>query len=169
MTGLSTRTRNFTRTQTAVFVSDKMRNLLKQLIRHHSLNPEKLVDAWTASIETAVRTWLESGDLLEIIIEFYLPGSNVAAARWDFPIRYDGNGVDEEWVDRDFFQDTFGKAAAPPAGSVYRVLLLAREGRPNVPGIEYTTFKSLDGLYAREAGTVIATPDIMASARYYRR
>lgn len=169
MTTIATRTHNLTRSHTSVFVSDKMRNLLKQLVINTGLNPEKLVDAWTSWVDNAVRTWLESGDLLEIIIEFYRPGSNVAEARWDFPIRYDGNGVDEQWVDRDFFRDSFDKATKPPAGCEYRILLRTRWGRRDIPGMEDTEERSLAGLYGREAGTVIATPDIMASARYYRR
>ena len=44
--------------------------------------------------------------------------------RWDFPIRYDGNGVDEMWVDRLFFEESFAKAEAPPAGCLYRIVLI---------------------------------------------
>ncbi|MGH0028987.1 MAG: hypothetical protein ACQGVC_04290, partial [Myxococcota bacterium] len=85
-----------------------------------------------------------------------------------FPIRYDGNGVDEMWIDRSFFEESIAKAKAPPAGCSYRILLTTSPGRPDVPGVEYTKFLSLNGLVGREAGTVISTPDIMASARYYR-
>ena len=41
--------------------------------------------------------------------------------------------------------------------------------RPDVPGVSSTTMRSINGLVARDAGTVIATPDVMASAKYYRR
>ena len=37
-----------------------------------------------------------------------------------------------------------------------------------MPGTAAAEFLSLNGLVAREAGTVIATPDIMASATYYK-
>jgi Bacterial HORMA domain 2 len=160
--------RAYARTHTATYVSDKMRNLLKLLIRYHGLDPQKLVDSWTSWVDRAARTWLESGDLLKIVIEFYQPGSGYASARWDFPIRYDGNGVDAMWVDCDFFQDSFAKAAPPPAGCTYRVLLVPRAGAPEVPGVGDVNFLSLNGLVAREAGTVIATPDIMASMTYYK-
>jgi hypothetical protein len=158
----------YARAHTAAFVSDKMRNLLKILIRYHGLDPTRLVDAWTSWVDRAARTWLESGDLLRIIIEFYRPGTTIASARWDFPIRYDGNGVDEMWIDRVFFEGSFAKAAPPPPGCIYRVLLQPRLGAPNVPGVGDATCLSLNGLVAREAGTVIATPDIMASMVYYK-
>jgi hypothetical protein len=166
---MSVTTRAYARVHTATFVSDKMRNLLKVLVRNHGLDPQSLVDAWSEWVDRAVRTWLETGDLTDIVIEFYQPGSSVAAARWDFPIRYDGNGLDEMWVDRDFFEESFFKAERPPAGCIYRVVLQTKPGRPDVPGLGPTEFRALNGLVAREAGTVIATPDIMASARYYRR
>ena len=97
---------SYTRTHTAAFVSDKMRNLLKILVQHHGLNPTTLVDAWSSWVDRAARCWLESGHLSSIVIEFYRPGASAASARWDFPIRYDGNGVDEMWVDRQFLQDS---------------------------------------------------------------
>jgi hypothetical protein len=158
----------YTRTHTAAFVSDKMRTLLKILVQYHGLNPTTLVDAWSSWVDRAARCWLESGHLSSIVIEFYRPGASAASARWDFPIRYDGNGVDEMWVDRQFLQDSLAKSTSPPAGCVYRVLLCHLPGAPHVPGTAAADFLSLNGLVAREAGTVIATPDIMASATYYR-
>ena len=158
----------YARTHTSVYVSDKLRNFLKLLVRHYGLDPQGVVDAWSDWVDRAARAWLESGHLTSIVIEFYWPGSDVAVARWDFPTRYDGNGVDEMWVDRLFFEDSFAKAKAPPAGCSYRIVLFHKPGEPDVPGLSSTTMRSINGLVAREIGTVIATPDIMASARYYR-
>ena len=161
-------TYSYTRAHTSVYVSDKMRNLLKLLVRHYGLNPQKVVDAWSDWVDRAARKWLESGHLQAIIIEFYWPSSDESVARWDFPIRYDGNDIDEMWVDRLFFEDSFAKAKAPPADCSYRIVLQTRPGKPHVPGVGDTVLRSINGLVAREVGTVIATPDIMASARYYR-
>ena len=161
-------THSYARTNTAIFVSDKLRNLLKLLVRYHGLDPQKLIDAWSEWVDRAARTWLESGHLTTIVIEFYYPGSSSAVARWDFPIRYDGNGADEMWVDRVFFEGAMTKAKPPPAGCDYRVVLKTLPNEPAVAGVGNTTLRSIDGLIGREIGTVIATPDIMASARYYR-
>lgn len=160
--------RSYARSHTSVYVSDKLRNFLKILVRHYGLDPQGVVDAWSDWVDLAARTWLETGHLESIVIEFYRPGHDIADARWDFPIRYDGNGVDEMWIDRLFFEDSFAKAKAPPAGSHYRIVLITDPSRPDVPGVSRTTLRSINGLTAREVGTVIATPDIMASARYYR-
>jgi hypothetical protein len=157
----------YARAHTAAFVSEKMRNLMKILVQYHKLDPTALLDAWSGWVDRAARTWLESGHLQKFIIEFYKPGTTVALARWDFPIRYDGNGVDEMWFDRQFMQQSFEKSMAPPPGCIYRILLLAPDGAP-VAGVNNCAFHSLNGLVAREAGTVIATPDVMASMTYYR-
>ena len=158
----------YNRTHTATYVSDRMRTLIKLLIRYHGLDPEMVADAWTSWVDRAARTWLDSGDLTGISVEFYYPGADSAEARWDFPIRYDGNGVDEMWMDRAFLEDSFEKAKAPPRDCSYRIILTVASGAPHVAGTSDTEFRSIEGLIAREIGTVIATPDIMASARYYR-
>ena len=164
----TTSVRTYTRAHTSVYVSDKLRNLLKVLVRRHGIDPQGVVDTWTAWVDHAARTWLQSGHLRAVIIEFYWPGSRNTLARWDFPIRYDGEDVDEMWTDRSFFQESAPKAKAPPTGSSYRIVLSYAPGAPHIAGLTKTKFRSVAGLVAREAGTVIATPDIMASARYYR-
>lgn len=152
----------------STYVSDKLRNLVTLLVLHYGLDPAKAVDAWSQWVDHAARTWLESGHLREIIVEFYIPSSTVAAARWDFPIHYDGVAEEDMWVDRKFFENSFAKAKEPPAGCTYRIVLMAAKGRPHVAGLSTATLRSIEGLTAREAGTIVATPDITASAKYYR-
>ncbi|API50661.1 hypothetical protein ACFYE9_24955 [Rhizobium leguminosarum] len=167
MSVANTFAQTFTRTQTAIFVADKMRNLMKALVIDAGLNPTALMDAWSDWLHDAARKLMETGHLTKLIIEFYQPGSNTASGRWDFPIRYDGTDIDDMWVDVDYFRQSFAKAPRPPAGCSYRVLLQHSPGAPSV-GLATVQLKSLGSLAAREAGTVIATPDIMASATYYR-
>ena len=165
MTTVSVQT--YTRTHTSVYVSDKLRNLLKVLVVKHGLDPKGVVDAWSGWVDHAARTWLQSGHLRTITIEFYWPESSDALARWDFPIRYDGVDADEMWTDRLFFEESFLKAKVPPAGCSYRIVLSHTHNAPHIAGLTSTTFRSVNRLVAREAGTVITTHDIMASARYY--
>lgn len=167
MSGVSTYA--YSRTHTSVYVSDKMRKLMTILVREYGLDPAKVANEWSEWVDRAVQTWLKSGHLRSIIIEFFWPGLSSVEARWDFPIRYDGSGVDDEmWVDRVFLQDSLAKAAAPPSGCSYRIVLMTDPGRPDVYGVSSTELLSVGGLSSREIGTVIATPDIMASGRYYR-
>jgi hypothetical protein len=64
-------------------------------------------------------------------------------------------------------EGSFAKSTPPPAGCIYRVLLLA-PGGADVDGVGSCDFLSLNGLIGREAGTVVSTPDIMASMMYYK-
>jgi hypothetical protein len=158
----------YARTQTAIYVSDKMRSLIKTLILNYGLDPQKLMDAWSGWVHNAARAWMETGDLEKFVIEFFQAGAANASARWDFPIRYDGKDIDQMWIDTDFLQGSVAKASRPPAGCTYRILLVHRPGARDLPGLSDAKFLSLGNLAAREAGTIIGTPDIMASATYYR-
>lgn len=166
MTTVSTKV--YARSHSEIFLSERMRNLLKDLVVANGLDPAKLIDEWKEWVDRGVRAWLATGDLQGVVIEFYKLGSETVAARWDFPIRYDGAGSGEMWVDQSFFEESFAKAARPPAGCTYRVLLQTRSGRPDVAGIVPAAFKSLGNLMGRDAGTVIATPHLAAGVRYYK-
>src|SRR5688572_12229711 len=137
----ATFTSTYSRTHTAKYVSDKMRNVMKYLISHYGLNPTALLDSWTDWVDSGAREMLELGHLEKIVIEFYKPGSDQALARWDFPIRYDGNGADEMWVDREFLEGSFAKTTSPPSGCIYRVLLQPFPGAPLPSFMSYSSYK----------------------------
>ena len=165
---MSTHTFAYTRTNTSIFAADNMRNLLRDIISWSGLDPTKLVDDW-AIMGQAVQTWLRSGHLTEITIEFFLPGAPNVVGRWDFPITYDGSGVDSDmWVARELVRRTIEKSGRPPVHASYEVLLATLAGRPDVQGMHPATHRSTDGLIGRASGTAIATPDIMAGLRYWR-
>lgn len=165
----STHTLTYSRTHTSVFVSDNIRNVLRDIIKEGGLDPTKLMDSWFSDIGTAVKRWLESGHLKEVVIEFYRPGSNEAVARWDFPISYDGSGSEDDmWISKRHIIRTIAKAAKPPGDATYRIILTHHAGAPDVEGMCSTEFKSTEGLVCRSSGTAIATPDIMAGLKYWR-
>ena len=72
------------------------------------------------------------------------------------------------WVAREQIRRTIDKAGRPPANATYEVILYALSGRPDVPGMGPATLRSTEGLIGRTSGTAIATPDIMASLKYWR-
>lgn len=165
---MSTHVFTFNRTHTATYVADNMRNVLRDIITWSGLDPTKLVDDWGV-LGTAVRTWLRSEHLIEIILEFYVPGNARMVARWDFPITYDGSGVEDDmWVAREQVRRTIDKAGRPPLSARYDIILRTRPGREDVDGMSPTTLRSTEGMVGRISGTAIATPDIMASIKYWR-
>ena len=75
----------YARTHTSIYVSDKLRNFLKILVRYYGLDPQGVVDAWSEWVDRAARTWLESGHLESIVIEFYRPGRRLSRRALGFP------------------------------------------------------------------------------------
>ena len=98
-----------------------------------------------------------------------MPGETLVRGGFEFPIRYDGNGEADLYVDEDHFRESIAKAERPPSGAVYRIVLMTNPGAPSVEGVGDAPAFSMGTLIAREAGSVIVTPDLMASARYYRK
>jgi len=161
-------TATFARTHSITFLSDNLRNTLREVIRENGLSPEKLVQEWE-TIERGIRTWLQSGHLTGIVIEFYRPGTSEAAARWEFPIGYSGSGADEDmWLDKTYLRQLIAKAKRPSSGCTYRIVLSTSNGAPDVSGFTSCAFLSTGQLVARPAGTVIATAHLTAGVTYWR-
>ena len=158
----------FARTHNIVFLSDNLRNTLREVIRENGLSPEKLMQDWS-TIERGIKTWLRSGHLKNIIVEFFKPGATAASARWEFPIGYDGTGVhDDMWLDKSYLRQLIAKSARPTTDCSYRVVLRTDPGEPYVEGFVDCSLLSTGSLAARQAGTVIATGHMTAAVTYWR-
>lgn len=158
----------FLQTHSIVFLSDNLRNTLREVIRENGLSPNKLMQDWE-TIERGIRTWLQTGHLNNIVIEFYKPGAWTASARWEFPIGYTGSGVDDDmWLDKAYLRQLIAKSARPTNNCTYRILLCKDPGAPKVAGFTDGIFLSTGQLAARQAGTVIATGHMTAGATYWR-
>jgi Bacterial HORMA domain 2 len=161
-------TRTFTQTHSIVFLSDNLRNTLREVIRENGISPDRLMQDWT-TIEDGIKTWLQSGHLNNIVVEFYRPGASTASARWEFPIGYAGSGVaDDMWLDKNYLRQLIAKSARPSTDCSYRILLCTNPGRPYVAGFVDCSFLSTGNLAARQAGTVIATGYMTAAVTYWR-
>lgn len=168
MTTTFAQTITYTHTHSIVFLSDNLRNILREVIRENGLSPDNLMQDW-AILEQGIRTWLQSGHLTDVVVEFYKPGTTVIAARWDFPVQYSGSGVEDDmWRDGNYLRQLIAKAKRPTTDCVYRIILCTRIGAPPVAGFADCTFLSTSTLSPRQAGTVIATAQLMASATYWK-
>lgn len=158
----------FTQTHSIVFLSDNLRNTLREVIRENGISPQKLVQDWEV-IEQGIHTWLQSRHLNNIVVEFFKPGASIASARWEFPIGYTGSGVEDDmWLDKAYLRQLIAKAKRPTTDCTYRILLCTNSGAPTVAGFTSCTFLSTGQLAARQAGTVISTGHITASATYWK-
>jgi Bacterial HORMA domain 2 len=162
-------TQGYTRTHSITFLSDNLRNTLREVIHAYGISPDRLMQDWL-TIERGIKRWLETGHLKSVVVEFYKPGSSVASARWDFPAGYEGSGADDDmWRDKAYLRQLIAKSARPTLDCIYRITLSVKAGAPDVAGFSDTTFLSTGSLAAREAGTVIATRHMTAAAVYWRQ
>jgi Bacterial HORMA domain 2 len=158
----------YAQTHSVVFLSDNLRNTLREVIRENGLSPEKLMQDWV-TIERGIHAWLRSRHLTGIVIEFFRPGTPEAAARWDFPIGYTGSGVDDDmWLDKNYLRQLIAKSKRPTSDCSYRILLSTSHGAPPVDGFSDCSFLSTGQLVPRQAGTVIATGHMTAGVTYWR-
>ncbi len=165
---MATYTQTYARTHSIVFLSDNLRNSLREIIRENGLDPLRLMQDWQ-EIQNGVRTWLDSGHLKTVIVEFFKPGAGAASARWEFPVLYTGSGVEDDmWLDKSYLRQLVAKAARPTSDSSYRIVLSLRDGAPSVDGFGPCTLLSTGNLAARQAGMVIATGHMTASVTYWR-
>jgi hypothetical protein len=161
-------TRTFTQTHSIVFLSDNLRNTLREMIRENGISPSKLMQDW-GTIDRGIQTWLRSGHLNNIVVEFFKPGALASSARWEFPIGYAGSGVDDDmWLDKDYLRQLIAKSARPSTDCTYRILLCTDAGAPTVSGFFDCSFLSTGSLAARQAGTVIATGHMTVAVTYWR-
>ena len=100
---MTTKTLAYARTHTAAYVSDKIAGLMKRLVNAFGFDPRGVADAWTEWIDLAARTWMESGHLTAFKIQFHMPGETLVRGGFEFPVRYDGNGDADLYVDEDHF------------------------------------------------------------------
>jgi hypothetical protein len=145
-----------------------VRKTLREVIRENGISPDKLMQDWN-TIELGIQTWLRSGHLNSIVVEFFKPGASEASARWEFPIGYTGSGLDDDmWLDKNYLRQLIAKAKRPTSDCTYRIVLRKDIGAETVAGFTDCSFLSTGQMSARPAGTVIATGHMTAGATYWR-
>ena len=150
-TMVATRATTYALTHSITFMNDNLLNTLREVIREHGLSPDKLMND-RDTLARGITTWLRSGHLTDVVVEFYKPGGTTAEARWEFPVRYAGSGVDDDmWLDKNYLRQLIAKAKRPSADCSYRVILLTTRGRANVSGFSSCTLLSTGALVARHA------------------
>jgi hypothetical protein len=158
----------YTRTHSVTFLTDNLLNTLREVVRENGLSPERLMQD-RDTLARGIRTWLDSGHLTNVIVEFFRPGATTADARWEFPVSYSGSGVDEDmWLDKNYLRQLIAKAKRPSSDCNYRVVLWTNPGAGQVDGFSSCSLLSTGSLVARHAGTAIATGHLTAGVTYWK-
>lgn len=155
-------------THSVTYVADNILKSLKDVIRLSGLNPEQFVGDWATNL-LAVKAWLNSGDLQQVILEIYNPETDKLIVRWDLNIVYgweSGNG--SFWTDTGQLMYAILKAGVLPSQAKYCLLLHAKPGRPDVTGWGPGSYRSIDGMVKQSLGSTVEHSGLGAQAGYWR-
>lgn len=150
------------------YVTNKLLLSLQSIIRWSGLSPEKITDDWKV-LERGIKTWLETQDLTQLVLEVYNPKSEALIGRWDLEIRYGYVEDGEFWVDTDDIRYHIQKAGVWPSTCAYRVVATTKPYRPDVPGWSRTTFRSTGGFVKQSIGTTIDGSGLSVGTGYWRK
>ncbi len=156
-------------THSITYVTDNILRSLKEIIRQSGLSPEKLATEWS-SLELAIRTWIESGDLIRVILEIFDPKTNGLLTRWDVEITYgysDGDGY--FFADTEAIRSAIRKTGVQASTAGYEFTLTTRPGRPDVKGWGPGSLRSIGGMVEQRIGTSIEAAGLSGGISYYRR
>lgn len=158
----------YTYAHSVTYVTEKLLNSIKQIIRDIGLDPGKFSDDW-ASYESGVKTWLETKHLKEAVLEITNTSGSLVT-RCDFTIDYSYvTGEGSMWVDSDAIRHSILKLGVIPSTCGYRVIIRLNPGAPHVTGWSDCELLSTTGFVKQNLGTAIGTNSIGAQAGYWRK
>jgi Bacterial HORMA domain 2 len=157
-----------TYTHSVTYVTDKMLNSIKNIIRLSGLSPAKLTSEWVV-LERGIKRWLETEYLQEIHLEVYNPATNALIGRWDFEIFYGFVGDGAFWVDTEAIKYHIRKAGVWASTCEYRIVATTKPGRPDVAGWGPATLRSTDGFVKQSIGTTIDGSGLSTGTNYWRK
>lgn len=157
-------------THSTTYVADNILKSFKDIIRMSGLSPEKFVDDWDLN-RRAVKTWLESGHLVQVQLEIFHPRTDALIIRWDVDIVYEWSGGDGSiYTDTDQLRYAIRKAGIAPSDAKYDIVLrVKREGRPAVAGWSDGAGRSTAGFSRHSLGSTIQHSGLGANAAYWRQ
>ena len=157
-------------THSVTYVTDKVLNSFKDIIRLSGLDPDNFASQ-RAVLHDGIKTWIESGHLDRIILEVYHPSTDALIGRWDVEVSYEWSGGDGEfWTDAAAIRFAIQKAGVQPGDAEYGIKVTYRTpGRPNVAGWSGATLRSTTGLVEQRIGTTVEGSGLSGQFSYYRK
>lgn len=162
----STSTRTFTRTNTAVYLTDVVMGAIADILGQLRIDLTTLYRDWSQD-EAAIRTWIEEGSLNEVVLQCRQPNGAVAPII-EFPVSYQANGVGDAsfTADRASLARYRVKLSSVPAGTTYNIVCTFRTAHATMPGWTPTTRASTAGLQSTRFGTLGSAPHASVDLRY---
>ncbi|QJQ03427.1 HORMA domain containing protein [Herbaspirillum rubrisubalbicans Os34] len=157
-------------THSVTYVTDNILKSLKDIIAKSGMDPTKFINDW-ATNSLAIKTWLSTEHLKQVILEVYDPASNKLIIKWEISVVYNGTGSGDGsfWTDTDQLSYAIRKAGVVPSQAKYDLITLTKPGRPDVPGWGSVAFRSTDGMIKQSLGTTVEHNGLGAETAYWRK
>lgn len=162
----STSTRTFTRTNTAVYLTDVVMGAIADILGQLRIDLTTLYRDWSQD-EAAIRTWIEEGSLKEVVLQCRQPNGTVAPII-EFPVTYRADGIGDAsfTADRASLARYRAKLSTVPAGTTYNIVCTFSAAHATMPGWSPTTRASTVGLMSMRFGTLGSAPHASVDLRY---
>lgn len=157
----------YTFSHTVIYMTDKLMLSLLKIIIWSGLDPQKLTADWQV-LSNGIKIWINSGHFEAAVLEVYHsrnPDSLIG--RWDLTLSRDCEEI-EMWTDIEAIKYAIAKTGLYPSSCGYRIVISNKDGRPDVPGLSPTTYKSTAGLSKINIGTTIGAGSLGNNTSYWR-
>ena len=156
-------------THSVTYVADNIHKSLKDIIRMSGLDPASLMDNRESTLR-AMRAWIESQDLVRVILEIYDPSNDKLILRWDIDISYEYSADDGTfYTDTDQLRYHILKAGVIPSQAKYNLILSVKKSAPDVTGWGDAASRSTDGMVKQSLGSTIQHSGLGANAGFWRQ
>jgi hypothetical protein len=156
-------------THSITYVADNVLKSLKDIIRLSGLDPSNFASSWESNLR-AVRTWIDSGHLQNVVLEIYNPKTSSLITRWDIEIVYAWTSGDGSfWTDTEQLKYHILKAGLIPSETRYELILQTTPGRPDVEGWSSGSFRSTEGMVRQSLGSTIEHNGLGGNTSYWRK
>jgi hypothetical protein len=162
----STSTSTYTRTNTAVYLTDVVMGAIADILGQLRIDLTSLYRDWSQD-EAAIKTWIEEESLKEVVLQCHQPSGTIAPII-EFPVSYQASGIGNAsfTADRASLARYRAKLSTVPAGTTYSIICTFRGPHTTMPGWTPTTRASTNGLQSMRFGTLGSTPHASVDMRY---
>lgn len=156
-------------THSVTYVTDNILKSLKDIIVLSGMDPSTFAGDW-ASNSRAIKAWLESGHLNQVILDIFDPKTDKLIFQWEIDIVYSTSGGDGSfWTDTEQLKYAIKKMGAIPSLAKYEVSLKTKSGRPDVDGWGPVPSRSTAGMVKQSLGTTVEHNGLGGNAAYWRK
>lgn len=163
---MSTTTSTYTRTNTAVYLTDVIMGTIADILADLGIDLTVLYRDWKQD-EAAIAAWIAEQTLAQVVLECHQPDGTVKPVI-EFPVAYrsGGEGDGSFTADRAALARYRAKIDRVPSGTTFRLVCTFVRSHSPQPGWGSGNRSDTSGLRSLSFGTLASGPHGAASLRY---